>query len=198
MIKKKILFFIISIYSNVIFSQISDLGRFTVNINKGCSPLKVEIIDENVVTQYGNYRLRGYRQTNNDQIHVALTLGEFSKTDSVLTRINSSVIDNDVTKILSGTNEKRYDKIFEKINKEGRGAVIFINQNQSPDDILKKLKSFNNKKDKPKIDFKDFGIGAQILHDLGISKINLLSNSEQINRVGLSGYGLTIKKRTKY
>ena len=49
-----------------------------------------------------------------------------------------------------------------------------------------------------KIDFKDFGIGAQILHDIGISKINLLSNSEQINRVGLSGYGLTIKKRTKY
>ena len=157
-----------------------------------------KIIDENVVTQYGNYRLRGYRQTNNDQIHVALTLGEFSKTDSVLTRINSSVIDNDVTKILSGTNEKRYDNIFEKINKEGKGAVIFINQNQSPDDIIKKLKSFNNKEDRPKIDFKDYGIGAQILHDLGISNINLLSNSEQINRVGLSGYGLSIKKHTSY
>ena len=53
--------------------------------------------------------------------------------------------DNDVTKILSGTNEKLdMMKIFEKINKEGKGAVIFINQNQSPDDILKKLKSFNN------------------------------------------------------
>ena len=157
-----------------------------------------KIIDENVVTQYGNYRLRGYRQTNNDQIHVALTLGEFSKTDSVLTRINSSVIDNDVTKILSGTNEKRYDKIFEKINKEGKGAVIFINQNQSPDDIIKKLKSFNNNEDRPKIDFKDYGIGAQILHDLGISNINLLSNSEQIYRVGLSGYGLSIEKHTSY
>ena len=157
-----------------------------------------KIIDENVVTQFGNYRLRGYRQTNNDQIHMALTLGDFSKTDSVLTRINSSVIDNDVTKILSGTNEKRYDKIFEKINKEGKGAVIFINQNQSPDDIIKKLKSFNNKEDRPKIDFKDFGIGAQILLNLGISNINLLSNSEQINRVGLSGYGLSIKKHTSY
>ena len=89
-------------------------------------------------------------------------------------------------------------RYLKKINKEGKGAVIFINQNQSPDDILKKLKSFNNKKDKPKIDFKDFGIGAQILHDIGISKINLLSNSEQINRVGLSGYGLTIKNLTKY
>ena len=157
-----------------------------------------KIFDEDVDTQFGSYRLRGYRQTNNDQIHMALTLGDFSENDSVLTRINSSVIDNDVTKILSGTNEKRYDKIFEKINKEGKGAVIFINQNQSPDDIIKKLKSFNNKEDRPKIDFKDFGIGAQILHDLGISNINLLSNSKQINRVGLSGYGLSIKEHTSY
>ena len=157
-----------------------------------------KIFDEDVDTQFGGYRLRGYRQTNNDQIHIALTLGDFNENDSVLTRINSSVIDNDVAKILSRTNEKRYDKIFEKINKEGKGAVIFINQNQSPDDIIKKLKSFNNNEDRPKIDFKDFGIGAQILHDLGISNINLLSNSEQINRVGLSGYGLSIKKHTSY
>ena len=157
-----------------------------------------KIFDENVNIQFGNYRLRGYKQTNNDQIHLALSLGEFSKTDLVLTRINSSVIDNDITKILSGTNEKKYDKIFEKINKQGKGAIIFINQNQSPDDILKKLKSFSNKSDIPKIDFKDFGIGAQILQDLGISKINLLSNSKQIHRVGLSGYGLSIKKYTNY
>ena len=56
----------------------------------------------------------------------------------------------------------------------------------------------SNREDRPKIDFKDFGIGAQILHNLGISNINLLSNSEKINRVGLSGYGLSIKKHTSY
>ena len=157
-----------------------------------------KIFDEDVNIQYGSYRLRGYKQTNNDQIHIALTLGEFSKNESILTRINSSVINNDVTKILSGTNEMRYDKIFEKINKKGKGAIIFINQNQSSEEILNKLKSFNNKEQIPKIDFKDFGIGAQILHDLGISKINLLSNSKRINRVGLSGYGLSIKEYTNY
>jgi len=157
-----------------------------------------KIFDENINIQFGSYRLRGYKQTNNDQIHMALTLGEFSDTDSVLTRINSAVIDNDVTKILSGANEIKYDKIFKKINKKGKGAVIFINQNQSPDDIIKKLKSLINKQDKPKIDLKDFGIGAQILQDLGISKINLLSNSKQIHRVGLSGYGLSIKQYTNY
>ena len=85
----------------------------------------------------------------------------------------------------------RYDKIFEKINKKGKGAIIFINQNQSSDEILKKLKSFNNKEQIPKIDFKDFGIGAQILLDIGIKKICLLSNTKK-NIVGIEGFGLKI------
>ena len=154
--------------------------------------------DEEVKTSFGNYRLRAYKQTNNDQVHIALTLGDWNKDEPILTRINSSVVDNDVTKILSGTNEKNYDKIFEQINKEGKGAVIFINQNQSSENILKKLNSINEDSEKPKIDFGDFGIGAQILHDLDISKVNLLSNSEQKHRVGLSGYGLSIVDHTSY
>ena len=154
--------------------------------------------DEKVKTSFGNYRLRAYKQTNNDQVHIALTLGDWNKDEPILTRINSSVVDNDVTKILSGTNEKKYDKIFDQINKVGKGAVIFINQNQSSENILEKLNSMNENSEKPKIDFRDFGIGAQILHDLQISKVNLLSNSEQKHRVGLSGYGLSIVDYTNY
>ena len=157
-----------------------------------------KIFDEKVKTSFGNYRLRAYKQTNNDQVHIALTLGDWNKDEHILTRINSSVVDNDVTKILSGTNEKKYDKIFSKINKEEKGAVIFINQNQSSEKIMEKLNSLSKDSDKPKIDFRDFGIGAQILHDLDISKVNLLSNSEQKHRVGLSGYGLSIVNYTKY
>ena len=154
--------------------------------------------DKDVETNFGTYRLRAYKQTNNDQVHIALTLGKLNKDDIILTRINSSVVDNDVTKILSGTNEKKYDKIFDQINKVGKGAVIFINQNQSSENILKKLNSMSEDSEKPKIDFRDFGIGAQILHDLDISKVNLLSNSEQKHRVGLSGYGLSIVDYTNY
>ena len=157
-----------------------------------------KIFDEKVKTSFGNYRLRAYKQTNNDQVHIALTLGDWNKDEHILTRINSSVVDNDVTKILSGTNEKKYDKIFDQINKVGKGAVIFINQNQSSENILEKLNSMNENSEKPKIDFRDFGIGAQILHDLEISKVNLLSNSEQKHRVGLSGYGLSIVDYTNY
>ena len=154
--------------------------------------------DKDIETNFGTYRLRAYKQTNNDQVHIALTLGKWNKDDIILTRINSSVVDNDVTKILSGTNEKKYDKIFDKINRVGKGAVIFINQNQSSENILEKLNSMNEDSEKPKIDFRDFGIGAQILHDLDISKVNLLSNSAQKHRVGLSGYGLSIVNYTNY
>ena len=164
------------------------------------------IFDENISTEYGPYRLRGYRQTNNNQIHLALTLGEWESNEPVLTRINSSVVENDILKILAGTNDKNYSKIFEKINNTGKGAIIFINQNQEPENILeriKKLKSSNNKLKinnsiNQKEDFKDFGIGAQIIHDIGISKIKILSNSGEKPRVGLSGYGLSIDEYIKY
>tara|TARA_B100000902_G_scaffold75919_1_gene80752 strand:- start:327 stop:1433 length:1107 start_codon:yes stop_codon:yes gene_type:complete len=157
-----------------------------------------KIIDKKINIHFGEFRLRAYKQTNNNQVHIALSKGKWDLNETILTRINSSVINNDITRILTGTNETSYDKVFEMIKKEGKGAVIFINQNQSSEIIIKKLHSLGKKTDNSKVDFKDFGIGAQILHDIGISSINLLSNSEKKHRVGLSGYGLIIKKHTKY
>tara|TARA_B100001057_G_scaffold279752_1_gene280132 strand:+ start:14337 stop:15443 length:1107 start_codon:yes stop_codon:yes gene_type:complete len=157
-----------------------------------------KIIDKKINIHFGEFRLRAYKQTNNNQVHIALSKGKWDLNETILTRINSSVINNDITRILTGTNETSYDKVFEMIIKEGKGAVIFINQNQSSEIIIKKLHSLGKKTDNSKVDFKDFGIGAQILHDIGISSINLLSNSEKKHRVGLSGYGLIIKKHTKY
>jgi len=164
------------------------------------------IFDENISTEYGGYRLRGYRQTNNNQIHLALTLGEWEHDEAVLTRINSSVVENDILKILAGNNEKNYSKIFKKINNAGKGAIIFINQNLEPENILERINKLKDSNNKLKInnsinqkeDLKDFGIGAQIIHDIGISKIKILSNSGKKPRVGLSGYGLSIDEYIKY
>ena len=164
------------------------------------------IFDENISTEYGGYRLRGYRQTNNNQIHLALTLGEWKHDEAVLTRINSSVVENDILKILAGNNEKNYSKIFKKINNAGKGAIIFINQNLEPENILERINKLKDSNNKLKInnsinqkeDLKDFGIGAQIIHDIGISKIKILSNSGKKPRVGLSGYGLSIDEYIKY
>ena len=165
-----------------------------------------KIFDENVSTEYGGYRLRGYRQTNNNQIHLALTLGEWKPDEPVLTRINSSVVENDILKILAGNNDKNYSKIFEKINEAGKGAIIFINQNLEPENILERINKLKDSNNKLKInnslnqkeDLKDFGIGAQIIHDISISKIKILSNSGKKPRVGLSGYGLSIDQYIKY
>ena len=165
-----------------------------------------KIFDENISTEHGGYRLRGYRQTNNNQIHLALTLGEWKPDEPVLTRINSSVVENDILKILAGNNDKNYSKIFEKINEAGKGAIIFINQNIEPENILDRINKLKDSNNKLKInnslnqkeDLKDFGIGAQIIHDIGISKIKILSNSGKKPRVGLSGYGLSIDEYIKY
>ena len=92
----------------------------------------------------------------------------------------------------------KFDEIFKKINNEGKGAIIFINQSQSPKNIIEKLKALIERSEKPNIDFRDFGIGAQILHEIGISKIDLLTNSKQKPRIGLSGYGLSIESYSKY
>ena len=165
-----------------------------------------KIFDENISTEYGGYRLRGYRQTNNNQIHLALTLSEWKPDEPVLTRINSSVVENDILKILAGNNDKNYSKIFEKINEAGKGAIIFINQNIEPENILDRINKLKDSNNKLKInnslnqkeDLKDFGIGAQIIHDISISKIKILSNSGKKPRVGLSGYGLSIDEYIKY
>jgi len=165
-----------------------------------------KIFDENISTEYGGYRLRGYRQINNNQIHLALTLGEWKPDEPVLTRINSSVVENDILKILAGNNDKNYSKIFEKINEARKGAIIFINQNLEPENILERINKLKDSNNRLKInnslnqkeDLKDFGIGAQIIHDIGISKIKILSNSGKKPRVGLSGYGLSIDEYIKY
>ena len=163
-------------------------------------------IESEIETKFGKFHLTAYEQTTNNQIHLSLTKGNWSKTDSVLTRIHSSRISNDVLTMLTDTESKGIDEIFNLINKEGTGAIIFINQIEPFKDLLpriKKLKKMQLKKHKIKtpplyMDTRDFGIGAQILHDLNINKLRIISNSSKKPRVGLTGYGLEIVKHVRY
>ena len=155
-------------------------------------------------TRFGEYRLRAYQQTTNDQVHLALTKGNMSKNESTLVRINSSQTRNDLLSLLMGSNEEEIDKVFSLINKEGKGAVIFINQPAKSTSLLarlKKIKKSKSKNDKIpplKMDSRDFGIGAQILHDLSIRKLRVITNSKQKPRVGITGYGLEIVDYVKF
>lgn len=155
--------------------------------------------DFDIETRFGSFRLRAYQQTTNKQVHIALTKGTWNLGDAVLTRINSTAVNNDILGTLTNDADKKLDDMFRLINDEGRGAVLFINQNMEAYGLLNRLGELRelqskgvNKAPAIVIDTKDFGIGAQILHDLDISHIRLISNTQQGKRVGMIGYGLEI------
>lgn len=168
--------------------------------------LIVKKIDTPIETLFGRFRLRAYEQTTNKIIHLALTCGQWEENESVLTRIHSSKISNDILGMLTGGAQDSLESIFKVIKKEGKGAVLFINKEQVPEDLLARistLKELQNqgaiKKAPPlSMDEKDYGIGAQILHDLSIKKIRVISNSKQPQRIGITGYGLTIEGQVVY
>jgi len=156
-------------------------------------------------SRFGKYNLYAFQQTNNDQIHIALSKGKWKQNEGVMVRINSSITNNDLIKSLTSQQDVKLDSIFNKVNSNKKGVIVFINQPQSSENILHRLKELKSVQGKdeitisnPLMDEKDFGIGAQILHYLNIHKIELLTNSNQIKRVGMVGYGLEIVKYIKY
>jgi 3,4-dihydroxy 2-butanone 4-phosphate synthase/GTP cyclohydrolase II len=162
--------------------------------------------DFKIETRFGVYRLRAYQQTTNNAIHIALTKGEWGKDQIIPTRINSTAVNNDILGTLTNNSDKKLDEMFKVIDKEGKGAIIFINQYTSPEKTLKRLNNLEKIQKPGKItkapsiemDSKDFGIGAQILHDININKLKLISNSRQKKRVGMIGYGLEIVEYINY
>jgi|TARA_B110000971_G_scaffold125537_1_gene128495 3,4-dihydroxy 2-butanone 4-phosphate synthase/GTP cyclohydrolase II len=156
-------------------------------------------------TKFGDYNLSAFQQTNNSQIHLVLSKGEWNENEPVLVRINSSITNNDILTSLTSKSKNILDGIFNKINDEEKGVIVFINQPANPVNVLfrlneiKKLQSKGEYKTPPVVmDEKDFGIGAQILHNLKIHKIRLLTNSTQLKRVGMIGYGLEIVEYINY
>jgi 3,4-dihydroxy 2-butanone 4-phosphate synthase/GTP cyclohydrolase II len=162
--------------------------------------------DFNINTRFGSFRLRAYKQTTNDQVHIALTKGNWKKDEPVLVRVNATLVNGDILGTLTNNAEKKLDDMFKVINDEGKGAVVFINQQSQSLNLLKRLSELKKdqsegdiaKAPRIKMDVRDFGIGAQILHEVGIHKIKLVSNSAQTKRVGMIGYGLEITEYVSY
>lgn len=159
----------------------------------------------NINTRFGEFRLRAYKQTTNDQVHIALLKGNWKSGEPVLTRINSTLVNNDMLGTLTNNPDEALQRMFNALNAEEKSAIIFINQENQSMNLLSRLSEFKklqeegvNKAPKIEMDNKDFGIGAQILHDINISKIRLLTNSGQTKRVGMVGYGLEIVEYVNY
>ncbi|MDN3723732.1 3,4-dihydroxy-2-butanone-4-phosphate synthase [Aequorivita sp. SDUM287046] len=182
--------------------SIEDLVKYRMEHDS----LIVKKEDFNINSNFGSFRLRAYKQTTNDQIHIALTKGTWTENEPVLVRVNATLVNGDILGTLTNNAEQKLDDMFNVINNQGKGAVVFINQQSESLNLLNRLKELKEnqkpnqiaKAPRIEMDNKDFGIGAQILHDLGIHKIRLISNSEQTKRVGMIGYGLEIMEYVKY
>ena len=158
-----------------------------------------------VETRFGHFTLHAYQQTTNEQVHLALTKGSLELDDPVLTRINSTLVNNDILGTLTHNADKKLDDMFKALNEAGKGAIVFINQQSQSYNLLNRLKGLQEnqkhgviKAPKIEMDTRDFGIGAQILHDLNITKMRLMTNSDQAKRVGIVGYGLEIVDYSPY
>ena len=182
--------------------SIEDLVSFRMKNDS----LIIKKVDHEINTRFGSFRLRAYEQTTNGSIHLALTKGQWNTEEEVLTRIHSTKITNDLLGMLTGSVHQGLDDIFRLINTAGKGAFLFINQEQAPENLLARIDQLLNFQEKGKMnlvppikmDHKDFGIGAQILHDLNIKYLKVISNSKQEPRIGLTGYGITISGFQNY
>jgi len=144
----------------------------------------------------GDFRLITYEQTTTGDKHVALTLGEFHEDEPVLVRVHSSYVKGNVFDSCNCSTGPHIHAAMRQIEKEGKGAILYMQQGHSstPHNGIKTggLDTVNAKMNSPvKIDNRDYGIGAQILRDLGISKMKVMS-SHSTKRTGIVGYGLEV------
>jgi 3,4-dihydroxy 2-butanone 4-phosphate synthase/GTP cyclohydrolase II len=153
-------------------------------------------------TEYGNFELKAYKQTNTNEIHLALIKGGWEKDEPILVRVHSSCVTGDIFGSCRCDCGPQLHGAMEMVEKEGKGIVIYMNQEGRGIGLLNKLKAYElqekgmdtveaNVELGFKADERDYGVGAQILRDLGVTKIRLISNNPK-KRVGLMGYGLEI------
>ncbi len=159
-------------------------------------------VEVDMPTVMGDFKLIAYKVNTNGQEHLALVKGSWTKDEPVLCRVHSSCVTGDIFGSCRCDCGPQLHKAMELIEKEGKGVIVYMNQEGRGIGLLNKLKAYKlqeNGRDTVeanlelgfKMDERDYGIGAQILRDLGVSKIKLLTNNPK-KRAGLIGYGLEI------
>ncbi len=159
-------------------------------------------VEVNMPTQWGDFKLIDYKVETNGQEHLALVKGKWEKDEPVLVRMHSSCVTGDIFGSCRCDCGEQLHKSMEMIEKEGKGVVVYLNQEGRGIGLLNKLKAYKLQEEGLdtveanvelgfKADERDYGVGAQILRDLGVRKIKLMTNNPK-KRAGLIGYGLEI------
>jgi 3,4-dihydroxy 2-butanone 4-phosphate synthase/GTP cyclohydrolase II len=150
-------------------------------------------------TSYGDFTVTAYAQINSGDVHLAITMGEWMMDEPVLVRVHSSLIPNDIFTTLFSEQGNLPNRALKQISQAGKGVFLYMRPGLKSDvDLLAELKFLSTQPKvvnenllKQDMNPRDFGVGAQILKNLGVTKINLLTNNPQ-KRVALDGYGLEI------
>ena len=161
-----------------------------------------EVVKVDMPTKYGNFQLVAFAEKHTSNEHLALIKGEWQKDEPVMVRVHSSCFTGDMLGSLRCDCGEQLHASMQMVEKEGRGAILYMNQEGRGIGLLNKLKAYRLQEEGLdtveanlhlgfQMDQRDYGIGAQILRHLGISKLRLISNNPK-KRVGLIGYGLEI------
>jgi len=159
-------------------------------------------LDVDLPTHLGHFKLYAYKQIANGMDHLALVKGEWKADEPVLVRVHSSCMTGDIFGSCRCDCGPQLHKAMEMIEREGKGVIVYMNQEGRGIGLLNKLKAYKlqengfdtvdaNLELGFKMDERDYGVGAQIIRDLGISKMKLMSNNPR-KRTGLIGYGLEV------
>lgn len=161
-----------------------------------------EGVEVDMPTVYGHFRLIPFRQKSNGMEHIALIKGDVTTDEPVLLRVHSSCATGDIFGSRRCDCGDQLHRAMEMIEKEGRGVILYLNQEGRGIGLMDKIKAYKlqeegldtvdaNIKLGHKADERDYGVGAQILHKLGVRKMRLLTNNP-VKRIGLEGYGLEV------
>jgi 3,4-dihydroxy 2-butanone 4-phosphate synthase/GTP cyclohydrolase II len=161
-----------------------------------------EVVRVDMPTKYGDFKLVAFKEKHSSNEHLALVKGEWQKDEPVMVRVHSSCFTGDILGSLRCDCGEQLHAAMKMVEKEGKGAILYMNQEGRGIGLLNKLKAYRLQEEGLdtveanlhlgfQMDQRDYGIGAQMLRHLGISKLKLVSNNPK-KRVGLMGYGLEI------
>ncbi|AHF16606.1 bifunctional 3,4-dihydroxy-2-butanone-4-phosphate synthase/GTP cyclohydrolase II [Niabella soli] len=161
-----------------------------------------EIVRVNMPTKYGDFTLVAFKDKNSNNEHLALIKGEWEKDEPVLTRVHSSCFTGDILGSLRCDCGDQLHKAMQMVEQEGKGIILYMNQEGRGIGLMNKLKAYKLQENGMdtveanlhlgfKMDERDYGVGAQILRHLNVTKLRLMSNNPR-KRIGLNGYGLEI------